>query len=166
MFIAYFMLCQLFSIFVDEHMENIADISEKPHMVNLPRFLDPRGNLSVIEQMKEAPFKINRTYWVYDVPGGDGREGHAYRKNCEMIVALSGSFEVATESGAEETVYQLNRCYQALYVPAGTWRELRNFSTNSVALVLASEPYCEEDYLLTRAEYQQFLAEKGERTND
>lgn len=123
----------------------------QPHIVTLPRHLDPRGNLSVIEEFKEVPFRIERCYWIYDVPGGDGREGHAYRQNEELIVALSGSFEVcvSTPEGGE-SVFRLSRCYEGLYVPAGTWRELRDFSTNSVALVLASRPYDEEDYVFSK----------------
>lgn len=143
----------------------MSDFDNTPTLITLPRFLDPRGNLSVIEQFKEAPFKINRCYWVYDVPGGDGREGHAYRKNRELIVALSGSFEVATNNGKETQLFMLNRCYQALYVPAGTWRELRNFSTNSVALVLASEHYDDADYILTESEYVDYINGK-EVAND
>lgn len=131
-------------------------------MITLPRFLDPRGNLSVIEQFKEVPFTIERCYWVYDVPGGDGREGHAYRRNRELVVALSGSFEVAVDRGGQPEVHVLSRCYQALYIPSGTWREFRNFSTNAVALVVASEHFDEADYMLTRDEYFSYLMERGD----
>lgn len=129
-------------------------------MVTLRRFLDPRGNLSVIEQTVgdssaaghpgDVPFKIERCYWVYDVPGGDSREGHGYRRNEELIVALSGSLEVACSFGGEERVFHLSRCYEGVYVPAGVWRELRNFSTNSVALVVASRHYEEYDYFFEK----------------
>ena len=129
-------------------MENKEE--RRPRLVELRRFLDPRGNLSVIEQLQDAPFKIERCYWVYDVPGGDSREGHAYRRNEEMIVALSGSFEVMTSVDGEERVFTLNRCYEGLYIPAGVWRELRNFSTNSVAMVVASRHYEEDDYIFEK----------------
>jgi len=129
----------------------------KPYIIDLPRFLDHRGNLPVIEESKEIPFPICRAYWVYDVPGGEARQGHAYHVNEEFIVALSGSFDVVTDDGTDHTRYSLNRSYYGLYVPAGTWRTLTNFSTNSLALILASTPYDEEDYILN---HQQFLSLK------
>ena len=113
-------------------------------IIELPKILDERGNLSFIEECNHGPFKIARVYWVYDVPGGQRRDGHAYRRNQELIVALSGSFDVQLGSGE---VYSLNRSYYGLYVPAGTWRELKNFSTNSLAMILASEPYNPDDYV-------------------
>lgn len=116
----------------------------KTKIIELPKILDERGNLSFIEECSHIPFKIARVYWVYDVPGGQGRDGHAFRKNNELIVALSGSFDVVIDGS--ETV-SLNRSYYGLYVPAGTWRKLTNFSTNSLALILASEPYDEDDYV-------------------
>lgn len=116
----------------------------KTKIIELPKILDERGNLSFIEECSHIPFKIARVYWVYDVPGGQGRDGHAFRKNNELIVALSGSFDVVIDGS--ETV-SLNRSYYGLYVPAGTWRKLINFSTNSLALILASEPYDEDDYV-------------------
>ena len=116
----------------------------KTKIIELPKILDERGNLSFIEERHHIPFKIARVYWVYDVPGGQGRDGHAFRKNNELIVALSGSFDVVINN--TETV-SLNRSYYGLYVPAGTWRKLTNFSTNSLALILASEPYDEDDYV-------------------
>ena len=112
-------------------------------IIELPKILDERGNLSFIEECNHVPFKIARVDWVYDVPGGQRRDGHAYRRNQELIVALSGSFDVQLGSGE---VYSLNRSYYGLYVPAGTWRELKNFSTNSLAMILASEPYNPDDY--------------------
>lgn len=135
-------------------------MNDTPQLITLSRFLDPRGNLSVVEQLRDVPFEIKRCYWVYDVPGGDGREGHAYRRNRELVIALSGSFEIATDTGGEEEVFLLNRCYQALYVPAGVWREFRNFSTNAVALVVASEHFDETDYLLTREEYMDYIGKE------
>lgn len=122
-------------------------------MINLPQFLDRRGNLSFIEEENHIPFKIKRTYWIYDVPGGEARGGHAYRENEEFIVALSGSFDVVLDDGKERNVYSLNRSYYGLYVPKGFWREITNFSTNSLALVLASKQYDESDYI---RDYQQF----------
>lgn len=119
----------------------------KPEIIELPKFLDKRGNLSFIEEFKQIPFKIERTYWIYDVPGGEHRGGHAYRENEEFIVALSGSFDVVLDDGQEKKVYSLNRSYYGLYVPKGIWREMNNFSTNSLALVLASTPYNPEDYI-------------------
>ena len=107
-------------------------------LIDLPRYLDARGNLSVIEEFKQIPFKIERTYWIYDVPGGEARGGHAYKENEEFIVALSGSFDVILDDGTEKKTFQLNRSYYGLYVPKGYWREIANFSTNSLALILAS----------------------------
>ena len=115
--------------------------------------MDKRGNLSVIEEWKNIPFKIARTYWIYDVPGGEARGGHAYRENQEFIVALSGSFDVILDDGKERKTYPLNRSYSGLYVPKGIWREMNNFSTNSLALILASTPYDAEDYIY---DYEQF----------
>ncbi len=119
---------------------------ELARIIELPKFLDKRGNLSFIEEFKQIPFKIERTYWIYDVPGGEYRGGHAYRENEEFIVALSGSFDVILDDGKNKTTYSLNRSYYGLYVPKGYWREMNNFSTNSLALILASKPYDEADY--------------------
>lgn len=116
-------------------------------IIELPKFLDRRGNLSIIEQFKQIPFKIERTYWIYDVPGGEKRGGHAYKENQEFIVALSGSFDVILDDGKERKVFHLNRSYYGLYVPKGLWRQMENFSTNSLALVLASTPFNKEDYV-------------------
>lgn len=118
-----------------------------PQIIQLPKFLDSRGNLSFIEEFKHIPFKIKRAYWIYDVPGGEERGGHAYRENQEFIVALSGSFDVILDNGNEKTKFSLNRSYYGLYVPAGWWRSMGNFSTNSLALILSSEPYSPEDYI-------------------
>ena len=108
-------------------------MEDKVRIIQLPKFLDKRGNLSVIEELKDIPFKIERTYWIYDVPGGEARGGHAYRKNQEFIVALSGSFDVILDDGEERKTYPLNRSYYGLYVPEGIWREMNNFSTNALA---------------------------------
>lgn len=121
---------------------------ECPRIIELPQYLDPRGNLAVIEQCRQVPFRIERCHWIYDVPGGGEREGHAYHKNCEFVVALSGSFDVIVNSHGVEKTFTLNRSYFGLYLPAGVWREFTNFSTNAVAMVLSSTPYSEEDYIL------------------
>lgn len=116
-------------------------------IIDLPKFLDARGNLSFVEEFRHIPFKIERTYWIYDVPGGEKRGGHAYRENREFIIALSGSFDVILDDGKKRRTFSLNRSYYGLYVPEGIWREMDNFSTNSLALVLSSTPYKEYDYI-------------------
>ena len=128
----------------------------EPKIVQLPIISDPRGNLSVIEELKEIPFKIERTYWIYDVPGGEKRGGHAYKENQEFIVALSGSFDVLLDDGKEKKVFSLNRSYNGLYVPKGMWREMTNFSTNSLALVLSSTKYDANDYIRDYGEFLKF----------
>jgi dTDP-4-dehydrorhamnose 3,5-epimerase-like enzyme len=133
---------------------------ETPQIIQLPKILDRRGNLSIIEQFKNIPFKIERAYWIYDVPGGEARGGHAYRENEEFIVALSGSFDVVLDNGHEKKNYSLNRSYNGLYVPKGYWRELDNFSTNSFALILASTPYTVEDYIYDYNEFKLFSDER------
>lgn len=127
---------------------------DKPCIVDLPKHIDARGNLSVIEEFKQIPFKIQRSYWIYDVPGGESRGGHSYKENEEFIVALSGSFDVILDDGKIKQTFNLNRSYYGLYVPKGIWREMANFSTNSLALVLASMPYDKDDYIY---DYQEFL---------
>lgn len=124
------------------------------HIINLPKIADPRGNLSIIEQFKQIPFEIKRTYWIYDVPGGCDRGGHAYKENQEFIVALSGAFDVVLDDGKEKQTYSLNRSYNGLYVPKGMWRTMTNFSTNSLALVLSSTEYDVNDYIM---DYDEFL---------
>ena len=120
---------------------------EQVKVIKLPKFLDKRGNLSFIEEENHIPFKIQRTYWIYDVPGGEARGGHAYKENEEFIVALSGSFDVILDDGKEKKTFSLNRSYYGLYVPKGLWRQMENFSTNSLALILASTPYNPSDYI-------------------
>ena len=99
-------------------------------IIELPKFLDARGNLSFVEQQNHIPFEIKRTYWIYDVPGGENRGGHAFKKNDEFIIALSGAFDVIVDDGKNKQIFTLNRSYYGLYVPAGLWREIKNFSTN------------------------------------
>lgn len=130
---------------------------QEARLIDLPRFLDRRGNLSFIEEEKHIPFRIVRSYWIYDVPGGEMRGGHAYRENQEFIVALSGSFDVVLNDGKEEKIFTLNRSYYGLYVPKGMWRQMRNFSTNSLALVLASIPYTPEDYIRDYKEFKTWI---------
>lgn len=125
-----------------------------PKIIYLPKYLDARGNLSFVEQDKHIPFAIRRTYWLYDVPGGECRGGHAYRENEEFIVALSGSFDVILDDGKEKKTFTLNRSYYGLYVPKGLWREMNNFSTNSLAMVLSSTDYDANDYV---RDYDEFL---------
>jgi hypothetical protein len=122
-------------------------------LVDIPKIPDNRGNLSFVEQNKQIPFDIRRTYWIYDVPGGEERGGHAYIKNDEFIIALSGSFDVVVNDGERERIFNLNRSYFGLYLPHGLWRSIRNFSTNSLALEFGSEPYNESDYIYDLGEY-------------
>ena len=114
---------------------------KQPQIIQLPKFLDERGNLSFVEQETHIPFIIKRTYWLYDVPGGESRGGHAYKDNQEFIVALSGSFDVILDDGVQKQTFHLNRSYYGLYVPKGLWREMDNFSTNSLAMILSSTDY-------------------------
>ena len=114
---------------------------------DLPKYLDRRGNLSFIEEDTILPFKIRRVYWIYDVPGGEKRGGHAYRSTEEFIIALSGSFDVIVNTGVEELRFPLNRSYYGIYIPPMHWRTLENFSTNSLALILSSNEYKDTIYL-------------------
>ncbi|MEZ5105565.1 MAG: FdtA/QdtA family cupin domain-containing protein [Draconibacterium sp.] len=116
-------------------------------IIELPKIHNPMGNLSFIEEERHFPFKIERAYWIYDVPGGQIRGGHAFKKQHEMIVAISGSFDVVIDDGTERKVYSLNRSYYGLYIPSGIWRQLENFSTNSLAFVLSSTQYSADDYI-------------------
>ena len=129
-------------------------------VIDLPKILDKRGNLSIVEEFKNIPFKIERVYWIYDVPGGEKRGGHAYRNNEEFIVALSGSFDVIIDDGKEKKRFLLNRSYHGLYIPKGLWREMDNFSTNSLALILSSTRYDASDYIREYDEFKQFKNEK------
>ena len=126
-------------------------------IIQLPKILDERGNLSFIDSENHIPFKVERTYWIYDVPGGEIRGSHAFREQCEFIVALSGSFDVIVHNGKEEKVVSLNRSYYGLYVPNMIWRRMENFSTNSVAMVLASTKYEEMDYIRDFDEFKKLV---------
>lgn len=129
-------------------------------IINFPKILDDRGNLTFVEEMRHVPFEISRVYWIYDVPGGESRGGHAYWELQECIIALSGSFDVFLDDGTAQKTVTLNRAYYGLYVPNMIWRHLLHFSTNSVALVLASLPYSESDYLRDYNEFKKFNGEQ------
>lgn len=132
---------------------------EDAKIIELPKILDARGNLSFAEQNNHIPFEIKRTYWIYDVPGGESRGGHAFRKNEEMIIALSGAFEVVVDDGEQQKRFYLNRSYYGLYIPKGLWRTMENFSTNAFALEFGSEHYDKNDYVY---DYEQFKKLKSD----
>lgn len=128
-------------------------------MIQFPIISDPRGNLTFIESENHIPFSIQRVFWIYDVPGGETRGGHAYRKNEEIIIALSGSFDVVTSENGEKTRHTLNRSYSGLYIRPMIWRHLENFSTNALALIISSNFFSEKEYirdenLITKEEKQ------------
>ena len=136
---------------------NISDV----RLINLPKISDPRGNLSFVEQENHIPFEIKRTYWIYDVPGGESRGGHAYRETDEFIIAISGSFDVVVDDGKDRKVFTLNRSYFGLYIPRGLWRTIENISTNSLALEFASTSYDRSDYVEDYVEYKK-MRQDGE----
>ena len=123
-------------------------------IIDLPRIYDPRGNLTVVEQLKEVPFDIKRVYWTYDVPGGESRGGHAHNKCQSFIIAVSGSFTVRLDDGHRHETYHLNHPYQGLLINTGVWRTLEDFSSGAVCLALASELFDENDYI---REYDDFI---------
>ena len=124
-------------------------------IIDLPKIVDPRGNLSVAEQLKNVPFEVKRVYWTYDVPGGESRGGHAHKECVELIIAVSGSFTVTLDDGkGHSESYHLNHPWQGLLVTTGIWRTLEDFSSGSVCLVLASELFDEDDYIY---EYDDFV---------
>ena len=127
---------------------------EDVRIIELPKFLDARGNLSFAENWKQIPFEIKRTYWIYDVPGGEDRGGHAFKENQEVVIALSGAFDVVVDDGENKKMFSLNRSYYGLYIPAGLWRTIENFSTNSFALEFGSMHYDAGDYI---RDYDEFL---------
>lgn len=129
----------------------------KPQIIKLPKVTDPRGNLSIVESEEHVPFDIKRAYWIYDVPGGEERGGHAFKVQDEFIIALSGSFDVVLNDGTGEQRYHMNRAYFGLYVPHMTWRRIDNFSTNSVVYVLSSKKYDPEDYI---EDFEEFINSK------
>jgi len=125
------------------------------HLINLPKITDPRGNLSFIEGGQHIPFDIKRVYYLYDVPGGSDRGSHAHKNLHQFIVAMSGSFDVVLDDGKEKKRFHLNRSYNGLYVCPMMWRDLDNFSSGAVCMVLASAHYDENDYI---RDYSQFLS--------
>lgn len=127
---------------------------ELGHIAELSKIIDPRGNLTVVEGLKDVPFDIKRAYWVYDVPGGEHRGGHAHKQCREFIVALSGSFSVTLDDGKHRKSFLLNHPYQGLLVETGLWRTLDDFSSGAVCMVLASLPFDESDYI---RDYNEFL---------
>jgi len=127
---------------------------EKVKIIDLPKILDPRGNLSFLESNNHVPFEIKRTYWIYDVPGGEIRGSHAFKKSHEFIIALSGGFDVVLNDGKKEVKYSLNRSYYGLYVPNMLWRRVENFSTNSLALIVSSITYDQNDYIRNFNQYK------------
>jgi oxalate decarboxylase/phosphoglucose isomerase-like protein (cupin superfamily) len=128
-------------------------------IISLPKILDPRGNLSFFENSNQIPFDIKRTYWIYDVPGGGIRGSHAFKESHELIIALSGSFDVVLNDGENEIKYSLNRSYYGLYVPNLLWRSIDNFSTNSLALIVSSIHYDAADYV---RDFEEFKILKNE----
>lgn len=134
---------------------------KEARLIQLPKFTDPRGNLSFIEQLNHIPFEIKRTYWIYDVPGGESRGGHAFKQNEEFIVALSGAFDVVVDNGITKKTFTLNRSYYGLYVPAGLWRTIENFSTNSLALEFGSMHFDAQDYI---RDYEEYIKMKNDGT--
>ena len=121
---------------------------QKPYIIDRTKIIDPRGNLSFLQDFDQLPFAMERCYWLYDVPGNASRDGHAYHTSQEVIIALSGSFDVVLDDGRGNTVrHHMNRSYRAVYVPPMWWRELDNFSTNSVVMVISSTLYSPDDYI-------------------
>lgn len=133
---------------------------EDVKLVELPRFMDPRGNLSFVEQNNHIPFEIQRTYWIYDVPGGEDRGGHAYKTTDEFIIAIAGAFDVTVDDGNQKKTFTLNRSYYGLYIPKGLWRTMDNFSSASLALEFANTKYDREDYIEDYNEYVSFVNKK------
>lgn len=127
---------------------------EDVKLIELPKITDPRGNLSFVEQNNHIPFEIQRTYWIYDVPGGEERCGHAYKTTDEFIIAIAGAFDVTVDDGNIKKTFTLNRSYYGLYIPKGLWGKMHNFSTASLALKLANTKYDRSDYVEDYEEYR------------
>ena len=131
-------------------------MQETPHIINLKKILDHRGNLSVVEEFLDIPFPIKRVYWVYDVPGGESRGGHAHREQSELLVAVSGSFIVNVTDGTTQSSFFLNHPYKGLYLPKGVWRTIDDFSSGAVCLVMASDLFDEDDYIRDFNHFREF----------
>ena len=134
---------------------------ERVKIIQLPKILDPRGNLSFLESGNHIPFEIKRTYWIYDVPGGEIRGGHAFKEQNEFIIVLSGSLDVIVYDGEKEKKFSLNRSYYGLFIPNGLWRYMENFATNTLALVVSSTSFDENDYIRDKEQYKQFLQDEN-----
>lgn len=130
---------------------------KKAEIIELPKIFDKRGNLSFFEHPNQIPFEIARTYWIYDVPGGQTRGGHAFKEQQEFIIALSGSFDVILHDGKQEQRFHLNRSYYGLYVPKMLWRSMDNFSTNSLALIVSDKSFSKVDYIRNFEEFKSII---------
>ena len=135
----------------------------KPGIYRFPKFEDPRGNLTFAQSPELIPYKIERVYWLYDVPSDAERGGHAHRSNHETLIALAGSFSVELYDGFSTKRFTLNRPYQGLYIPAGIWRRLDDFASGSVCLVIASETYCAEEYIRDFEEFKEIAQKRGQQ---
>ncbi len=134
----------------------------RERLITLPKKVDKRGNLSFIEDYQQIPFSIARTYWIYDVPGGQKRGSHAFKNQEEVIFAISGSLDVVLYDGQEERRYHLNRSHIGLYVPNKMWRYLENFSTNTLCLIVSSMPYREDEYIRNLREFKKYIRTEHE----
>ena len=132
----------------------------RPYIIEFPKIADPRGNLTFLQTSSQIPFIVNRVFWTYDVPGGEVRGGHAYKKQEEIIIALSGSFDVIVNVGGIQEKFSLNRSYYGLYIPPLTWRHMENFSTNSLGLHVSSSVYEEDDYIRSIETFKSIVHEK------
>ena len=130
-------------------------------IIALPKYDDPRGNLTFIESGVHVPFEVMRNYWIYDVPSGMWRDGHAFKRQQELLIALSGSFDVVVQDGTGEKTFHLSRPQIGLYIPHMTWRHINNFSTNSVALVLTSTYYDEDDYIVDLEQFKKMKEQQN-----
>ena len=129
-------------------------------LIDFPKITDPRGNLTVAQAHTDVPFAVKRAYWVYDVPAGECRGGHAHKLCKEVLIALSGSFHVTVDNGEEQKIVLLNHPYQGLLIDTDVWRTLDDFSSGAVCLVLASEPFDEDDYIREYDDFLRYLADK------
>ena len=138
----------------------MSNINESGRIIDLHKEIDRRGNLTVVEQIKDIPFNISRVYWVYDVPGGKNRGGHAHKHCRELLVAASGSFSVTLDNGLEKRTFLLNHPYQGLLINTNVWRTLDDFSSGALCLVIAEDPFSEEDYIRDYDDFMAFIKAK------